>query len=134
MEFTFKNIEILNIMEWTRQLMQYKLPVKVGWNLSRNMEQIERVYKSFSEFEKSLVEKYAIKDSSGIIKLEENGQPKFAPINKDKFITERNELFSCESQIKLLKIKLSDLENYEIQSSLLFDLRFIIEDDSDEEN
>jgi len=130
MNVVLKNYEILNNIEWLKQFMQYELPVKVGWNLTKNMKKFESAWKSFVEFESELVNKYALKDETGKIKYDDNGQPKFAPVNKDKFNKEHNDLYMCENTLDILKIKYSDLEESKIKSSLLFDLNYMIEDDS----
>jgi hypothetical protein len=126
------NLEMLNIMELLRQLMAYEVPMDTAWNLKKNMKKLESLYKTFSEMEGELVQKYAIKDDELKVRYEENGQPKFAPANKEKFTKEQGELLRCVNEVDFLTIKYSDLRKIDkIKSAILFDLDFMIEDDTE---
>ena len=108
--------------------MQYELPVKTGWILTKNMKNFEAVLKSIAEFEQELVKKYALIDEDENIRYDENGQPKIAPANKESFSREHSELLMCENTVEIIKIKYLDIEDCKIKSSLLFDLDFMFED------
>lgn len=128
MEKTLKNYEILPIANTLAEFMQVELPVKVGWNLKKNLTHIQNSLKQVGEFENELVSKYGVKVNDQI-KYDENGQPKIYPANVEVFNKEHTELMNCESTIDILTIKLSDILDKNIKPSLLFNLDFMIEDD-----
>jgi len=127
-----KNIEIINIRSSISELMNEKLPIKTGWNISKNLRKIDDSFKAYIELENKLIKEYAIKDDSGEIILDNDNQPKFAPNNKEKFLKEQQELFNCEDEFEFLTIKLSDLDNINIKPSTLFNLEFMIIDDTND--
>lgn len=108
------------------------LPIKTGWNISKNLRKIDDSFKAYIELENKLIKEYAIKDDSGEIILDNDNQPKFAPNNKEKFLKEQQELFNCEDEFEFLTIKLSDLDNINIKPSTLFNLEFMIIDDTND--
>lgn len=128
-EITLKNIEIINATNSIGELMQERLPVKVGWNVTKNMKKIEVAFKNYADFELELIKKYAIKDENGNLKADENNKPKFAPNNKEKYLKEQNELLDLTDTIDILPIKLSDLDGINLKAATLFNLEFMIEDD-----
>ena len=131
-EITLKNYELLQITSSLAEFMKIELPVKVGWNVKKNMTNIQSVFKSFVDFENDLVSKYAVK-IDGKIQYKEDGQPKLYPKTETEFNEKHNELVNCESTVDILPIKLSDILDKNIKPSLLFNLDFMIEDDLEEE-
>lgn len=129
MQKILKNIEIINIINSINELMNEKLPTKVGWNISKNLRKLDASFKTYIECENKLVKEYAIKDDEGNVVYDENNQPKFAPNNKVSFLKEQQELFNCEDEFEFLTINLSDLNNINIKPSVLFNLEFMITDD-----
>jgi hypothetical protein len=126
-----KNSEVLNTAQALGEIMKVKLPVKAGWNLSKNMKKIEPLLKLYYECENKLVEQYAIKDESGKVKIFDNNQYRIAPAHIKTFNQERNDLLNCENTIDILKVKLSDLDGRDIEPNLLFILEAMIEDDTE---
>ena len=131
MQKILKNIEIINIINSINELMNEKLPTKVGWNISKNLRKLDASFKTYIELENKLVKEYAIKDDNGEIVLD-NNNPKFAPNNKEKYLKERQELLNCEDEFDFLTINLSDLNNINIKPSILFNLEFMIADDTND--
>ena len=119
-------------MESLNEFMKLSLPTKTSWNISKNMKKLEGWYKTFSDCEMKLVNELAVKGEDGKIKYDDENQPKFAPKNREEFIKRRNELLNCEDEIDFLKINLSDLEKVNVKASTLFNLDFMITDDTEE--
>jgi hypothetical protein len=128
-----KNYEVLNTIELLKQLMQFEFDMDVAWDMKRNMKKLESIYKIYCELNSELIQKYAIKDENLKVKLDENGSPKFPPANKEKYTKEINTLLNCKNEIDLKQIKYSNLKEHisKIKPSILFDLDFLIEDDSE---
>jgi len=136
MELEFKNVELLNIFNSMIEFMQIEFPIDhIGWNLKKNMKNIESALKLFGECEQELVSKYAVKDENGNIKYDDKGQPEIYPAKRKEYIKEHSELLNCKNTVNINRIKLSVLMDYckekgiNIKPSLLFDLDFMIEDD-----
>lgn len=135
MSILLKNIAIINAMQSINELVNLNLPIKASWNIAKNTKKIESAFNTFAECENQLIQKYAIKDENGEVKVDENNQYKIAPKLVGKFNEERSELLSCDSDIDILKVNLSDLigddnEN-KIKPSTLFNLYFMINEDEE---
>lgn len=136
MDVNLKNIEIATAFQSLGGLTNLDLPIKTSFSIARNTKKIESAFKIFSECENQLIKKYAIKNESGEIKIDENYQYRIEPKFVDKFKSERNELFNCDNKIDIFMIKSSDLQDEEnknkIKPATLLSLYFMI--DEDEEN
>ena len=132
MKKILKNIEIINVIDSINELMNEKLPTKASWNISKNLRKLDISFKTYIELENKLVKEYALKDDNGEVLLDEGNQPKFAPNNKEKYLKERQELLNCEDEFDFLTINLSDLNNINIKPSILFNLEFMIIDDTND--
>ena len=131
MKKVLKNIEVINIIDSINELMNEKLPTKASWNISKNLRKLDASFKTYIELENKLVKEYAIKDDNGEIVLD-NNNPKFAPNNKEKYLKERQELLNCEDEFEFLTINLSDFNDINIKPSILFNLEFMIVDDTND--
>ena len=130
---TLKNIDLINISNSITELMSYDLDTKAGWNLGRNLRKIEPVLKDYAEFERKLLDEYAIKKEDGSFVVSANNEPEIYQNIKSEYIEKHNELLNCESDIEFLTIPLScfiEGKSKEIKPYLLFNLDFMI----DEEN
>jgi hypothetical protein len=130
---TLKNIDLINISNSITELMTYELDTKAGWNLGRNLRKIESILKDFGEFERKLLDEYAIKKDDGSIVINANNEPEIYPNSKSEYIEKHNELLNCESEIEFLTIPLScfiEGKSKEIKPYLLFNLDFMIDENS----
>lgn len=138
MKITLKNFELLNTYLSMKELMNTKLPIKTGWNLSKNATTIERLLKTLQETEVKLIEMYAEKDDEGNALYINANQVKIKEEFKKTHTEEYKELMDCENELDLLTIKLDDLiytKNEkgeqvlrEIEPSILHSLTQIIDD------
>ena len=133
----FKNYELISVFQSMGEFMQIGFSIDIGWQLKKNMRHLEALYKEFTEAEQELVSKYALKVDGKIQFDKESGQPKIYPANQTIFKTEHTELLNCISQVDILPIKYSELKEWcnekgiSVKSSLLFNLEFMIIDDSE---
>lgn len=138
MKITLKNFELLNTYLSMKELMKTKLPVKTGWNLSKNATTIERLLKTLQETEASLIDMYAEKDADGNAIYVNANNVKLKEECKKMYSEEYQELMDCENELDLLTIKLDDLiytKNEkgeqilrEIEPSILHSLSQLIDD------
>lgn len=127
MEITLNNTEIINAFNSANELMQCKdLPVKISWDIAKNMKQINDAFNTYLKVEKELIKEYAIKDDNGGVKLDNNNQPKFPP--RSEYYSKRNELLECENTLKMIIIKLDNLGGCNISPATLYNLGFMIEE------
>ena len=113
--------------------MSYEIDTKAGWNLGRNLRKIEPVLKDYAEFERKLLDEYAIKKEDGSFVLSANNEPEIFPNVKEEYITRHNELLNCESEIDFLFVPLScfiEGKLKEIKPYLLFNLDFMIDENN----
>lgn len=138
MKITLKNFELLNTYLNMKELMKTKLPVKTGWNLSKNAITIERLLKTIQEIESNLIDMYAEKDTDGNAIYINANNVKLKEKCKKTYNEEYQELMDCENELDLLTIKLEDLiytknENgeqilRELEPSILHSLSQLIDD------
>lgn len=138
MQIKLTNFELLNTYMCIKELMKHKLPVKTGWNLSKNISTIERVLKTLQEAESKLIDMYAEKDEEGNAVYLNANNVKLKEEFKKVYSEEYQELMNCENELDLLTIKLDDLiytknekgepTEREIEPSILHSLGQLIDD------
>jgi hypothetical protein len=134
-KITLKNYQLINGITAIKELINNpEMSTKTKWNFIKNLNKFQAIIDDFSKMEIDLVKKYAVKDENGDVvayELDEDGfkkgDAKFAPGNRSKFITERNELLQCESDVDVHLIKLDDLPNIDNGNTLLL-CSFLIDD------
>lgn len=133
MEKTLTNIQIINAMQSIGEMLQLEdLSTKVNYNLNKNLMKLEDLLKTYNKCNKELLDKYAIKNEDGSYKTDEDtNEVKFAPNNKKEYITKRDELLSCEEQVDIHNIKLSSLPDNIGKGNKLYNIMFMIEDDTE---
>lgn len=130
---TLTNIQIINAMQSIGEMLQLEdLSTKVNYNLNKNLITFENVLKTYNKCNKELLDKYAIKNEDGSYKIDEDtNEVKFAPNNKKEYIAKRDELLDCEEQVDIHTIKLSSLPDNIGKGNKLYNLMFMIEDDTE---
>lgn len=113
------NIEVINLTEGLISFKQDNsniLPIKIGFNIIKNIKILTPIYESIIEMRNDIVRKYA-KDNQ----LEE----------KDLDITnaELLELGNLKNEIELNKISLNDIAELKITLELLDKISYIIDED-----
>lgn len=127
------NIQIINAMQSIGEMLQLEdLSTKVNYNLNKNLLTFENVLKTYNKCNKELLDKYAIKNEDGSLKIDENtNEIKFALNNKKEYITKRDELLSCDEQVDVHNIKLSSLPDNIGKGIKLYNIMFMIDDDTE---
>ena len=130
MKLTLSNERIVNTIDVLGELNNAKLPVKVAYAITKNINKINSELKAYNKEKVKLIDKYAEKDEEGKLKVDENGN---VPL-KEEYIEDYNrdikELLSIENEIDIHMIKLDDLlnSNYYISPAELPAIDFMIEE------
>lgn len=130
MKLTLSNERIVNTINVLGDLNNAKLPVKVAYAITKNINKINSDLKAYNEEKAKLIDKYAEKDKEGKLKTDEYGNVTL----KEEYIQEWNrdmaELLSIENEIDIHMIHLDDLlnSNYNISPAELAAIDFMIND------
>ena len=130
MKLTLSNERIVNTINTLGELSNAKLPVKVAYAITKNINKINTELKAYNEEKVKLIDKYAEKDEKGKLKTNEIGNV----ILKEEHIEDWNrdiaELLSIENEIDIHMINLDDLlnSNYNISPAELAAIEFMVEE------
>lgn len=130
MKLTLSNEKIVNTINVLGDLNNAKLPVKVAYAITKNINKINTELKAYNEEKAKLIDKYAKKDKEGNLKADEYGNVTL----KEDYIQDWNrdiaELLSIENEIDIHMINLDDLlnSNYNISPAELSVIDFMIND------
>lgn len=130
MKLNLSNERIVNTINVLGELNNAKLPVKVAYAITKNINKINTELKAYNEEKVKLIDKYAEKDEKGKLKTNEIGNV----ILKEEHIEDWNrdiaELLSIENEIDIHMINLDDLlnSNYNISPAELAAIEFMVEE------
>lgn len=130
MKIKLTNERIVNTINVLGELNNAKLPVKVAYAITKNINKINTELKAYNEEKVKLIDKYAEKDEKGELKTNEIGNV----ILKEEHIEDWNrdiaELLSIENEIDIHMIQLDDLlnANYNISPAELTAIDFMVND------
>lgn len=130
MEVTLSNREILNAImsNSIKELMKVSFSdIKISWDIMKNVEKLEVISNRYLKLERELINQYALKDNNGNIKADEKGNPEFPP--HSEFYTKQGELLNFNETIDIKQLKLSCLQGSSLSPAILYDLKFMINDD-----
>ena len=130
MKLNLSNERIVNTINVLGELNNSKLPVKVAYAITKNINKINTELKAYNEEKAKLIDKYGEKDKEGKLKTDEYGNVTL----KEDYIQDWNkdiaELLSIENEIDIHMINLDDLlnSNYNISPAELSVIDFMIND------
>lgn len=111
----YKNIEIINIMNYLNTFLDRKLPQRINYAIMRNIRNFQGEYDVYIKSLNNLIDNYKdyiVKDENGKVQLLEIGVPSVDDEVKDEYIKELNELLSIEVEVPMYTIPES-VFNYE---------------------
>ena len=105
------NNEMLINIQVIDEIKNYKLPISVMWQITKNLHTFSDLVKLYNEERVNIIKRYAKKDENGEV-IEENGETVFPDENaRIKYISEINELMAQDNkEIQIAKVKLDDLK------------------------
>lgn len=101
-------IEFINNVS-ANKLASKRLPVKVAYAISRNLDKMNNIITSYETARKTLLDQYAEKDEEGKAKVKE-GNYVIQEDQKQAFSDEMKELLEVENEIDLHTINMDEVE------------------------
>ena len=101
-------IEFINSVS-ANKLASKRLPVKVAYAISRNLDKMNNIVTSYETARKTLLDQYAEKDEEGKEKVKD-GNYVIQEDQKQAFSDEMKELLEVENEIDLHTINMDEVE------------------------
>lgn len=101
-------IEFINNVS-ANKLASKRLPVKVAYAISRNLDKMNNIITSYETARKTLLDQYAEKDEEGKAKVKD-GNYVIQEDQKQAFSDEMKELLEVENEIDLHTINMDEVE------------------------
>ena len=101
-------IEFINSVS-ANKLASKRLPVKVAYAISRNLDKMNNIITSYETARKTLLDQYAEKDEEGKAKVKD-GNYVIQEDQKQAFSDEMTELLEVENEIDLHTINMDEVE------------------------
>lgn len=101
-------IEFINSVS-VNKLASKRLPVKVAYAISRNLDKMNNIITSYETARKTLLDQYAEKDEEGKAKAKD-GNYVIQEDQKQAFSDEMKELLEVENEIDLHTINMDEVE------------------------
>lgn len=101
-------IEFINSVS-ANKLASKRLPVKVAYAISRNLDKMNNIITSYETARKTLLDQYAEKDEEGKAKVKD-GNYVIQEDQKQAFSDEMKELLDVENEIDLHTINMDEVE------------------------
>lgn len=130
MKLNLSNERIVNTINVLGELNNAKLPVKVAYAITKNINKINTELKAYNEEKVKLIDKYAEKDKEGKLKTDEIGNVTLKEEHIEDWNRDIKELLSIENEVDIHMIQLDDLlnSNYNISPAELSVIDFMIEE------
>lgn len=111
----YKNIEVINIMNFLNDMSEKKLSQRISYAVMRNLMSFQKEYELYSKSLQKLIDNYKdhiLKDKDDKPVVLEIGVPAVEKKFENDYIKELNELLAIEVEIKMFTIK-ADLFDYD---------------------
>ena len=130
MKINLSNERIVNTINVLAELNNAKLPVKVAYAITKNINKINTELKAYNEEKAKLIDKYSEKDEEGKLKTDEIGNVTLKEEHIEDWNRDIKELLSIENEIDIHMIQLDDLLNsdYNISPAELAAIEFMVEE------
>lgn len=130
MKLNLSNERIVNTINVLAELNNAKLPVKVAYAITKNINKINTELKAYNEEKAKLIDKYSEKDEEGKLKTDEIGNVTLKEEHIEDWNRDIKELLSIENEVDIHMIQLDDLlnSNYNISPAELSVIDFMIND------
>lgn len=130
MKLNLSNERIVNTINVLAELNNAKLPIKLAYAITKNINKINSELKAYNEEKAKLIDKYSEKDEEGKLKSDEIGNVTLKEEHIEDWNRDIKELLSIENEIDIHMIQLDDLlnSNYNISPAELAAIDFMIND------
>ena len=99
----YKNIEIVNIVNFLNGISEKRLPQRVGYTIMRNTSNFQKEYSYYEQALSKIVENYKdffVKDSDGNLKIADIGVPIVDKAHMSEYVAEIQELLNIKRNVK----------------------------------
>lgn len=107
-----KNSQIVNFINGVMNLKEKKLPIKLGFAITRNIKIMGPVATSYEEERYKILGKYAEKDDSGKFKVEDSSYIISDMVGYER---EMNELLAIENEMQLHTVVIDEIEKCDLE-------------------
>lgn len=130
MKLNLSNERIVNTIDVLGELNNAKLPVKIAYAITKNINKINIELKAYNKEKIKLIDKYGEKDKEGKLKVDKKGNIPLKKEHIEDYNRDIAELLSIENEIDIHMINLDDLlnSNCNISPSGLVAIDFMIKD------
>lgn len=108
MKNTYKNIDLIGILNTLNKFQNSKLPQKISYAITKNSIIFSKEYECYEKELTKLKEQYdeyIVKDNNGKTEVNSSGVPKFNNADMEKeFILKLNELLSIDIEVDVYTI------------------------------
>ena len=127
---------IVNTIDVLGELNNSKLPVKIAYAITKNINKINSELKIYNEEKAKLIDKYGKKDEKGKLKVDKKGNIPLREEWLEDWNRDIKELLSIENEIDIHMINLDDLlnSNCDISPAGLIAIDFMIAENTENIN
>lgn len=109
MKITNKQVRDFVLGVGNNGLAKKRLPVKIGYAISRNLNNMDGILNSYEDARQKLIDQYAEKNEDGTMKIKDNVAV-IAPENSKAFSEAIDELLAIENEIDIHTINFDEVE------------------------
>lgn len=109
MKITNKQVRDFVLGVRNNGLANKRLPVKIGYAISRNLNNMDGILNSYEDARQKLIDQYAEKNEDGTMKIKDNVAV-IAPENSKAFSEAIDELLAIENEIDIHTINFDEVE------------------------
>lgn len=109
MKITNKQVRDFVLGVGNNGLAKKRLPVKIGYAISRNLNNMDGILNSYEDARQKLIDQYAEKNEDGTLKIKDNVAV-IAPENSKAFSEAIDELLAIENEIDIHTINFDEVE------------------------
>ena len=109
MKITNKQVRDFVLGVGNNGLAKKRLPVKIGYAISRNLNNMDGILNSYEDARQKLIDQYADKNEDGTLKIKDNVAV-IAPENSKAFSEAIDELLAIENEIDIHTINFEEVE------------------------
>lgn len=103
------NERLVNSAGVLSKLSAMELPIRVSYDIAKNIEKIEKELKVYNSERQKLMEKYSVKGEDGKTKVEEDGTINIQKDLLEDWNNNIKELYSIENEIDIHQISINEL-------------------------
>lgn len=109
MKITNKQVRDFVLGVGNNGLAKKRMPVKIGYAISRNLNNMDGILNSYEDARQKLIDQYAEKNEDGTMKIKDNVAV-IAPENSKAFSEAIDELLAIENEIDIHTINFDEVE------------------------